>query len=98
MDYKEKVIELLKSNDVTDEQKEKLKSIFPELKESSTDENYNKILDGLKYLMPGYDGTGISYNEPNWVLTMLEEGGTISFYGETFDDVIVQAFNNIKQH
>ena len=43
MDYKEKVIALLKSNNVTYEQKEKLKEIFPELKESE-DEGIRKSI------------------------------------------------------
>ena len=34
MDYKEKVIALLKSQELSKEQKEKLENIFPELKES----------------------------------------------------------------
>ena len=34
MYYKEKVIDLLNSKELTKEQKEKLKEIFPELKES----------------------------------------------------------------
>lgn len=45
MDYKEKVIELLKSNDVTDEQKEKLRDIFPELKEGKESEDESIIRD-----------------------------------------------------
>lgn len=74
---------------------ESLAYIFPELKESE-DENYQKILDELKYFMPGYDGTGISYEDPDWVITLIEEKGTISFYGTTFDEALVQAYNYIK--
>lgn len=37
MDYKEKVIALLKSQELSKEQKEKLENIFPELKESEDD-------------------------------------------------------------
>lgn len=46
MDYKEKVIELLKSNNVTEEQKAKLRDVFPELKESE-DERIKKALKNL---------------------------------------------------
>ena len=43
MDYKEKVIALLNSQELSKEQKEKLESIFPELKESK-DERTRKML------------------------------------------------------
>ena len=43
MDYKEKVIALLNSQELSNEQKEKLESIFPELKESE-DERIRKAL------------------------------------------------------
>ena len=49
MDYKEKVIALLNSEELSKEQKEKLESIFPELKESE-DEKIRKWLIGcLEY-------------------------------------------------
>ena len=54
MDYKEKVIELLKSNDVTDEQKEKLKSIFPELKESEDERIRKALIKFVKSRLAGF--------------------------------------------
>ena len=44
MNYKEKVIELLNSQELSKEQKEKLESIFPELREESKDERIRKRL------------------------------------------------------
>ena len=45
MDYKEKVIALLNSQELTKEQKEKLENIFPELKEKeSEDERIKKAI------------------------------------------------------
>ena len=54
MDYKEKVIELLKSNNVTDEQKEKLKEIFPELKESEDERIRKELIDFVKSRLAGF--------------------------------------------
>ena len=50
MDYKEKVIALLNSQELSQEQKEKLEEIFPELKKESEDEDMRKeIINFLKH-------------------------------------------------
>lgn len=51
MDYKEKVIALLNSQELSKEQKEMLETIFPELKESE-DEQHRKWI--LEYLYDGF--------------------------------------------
>lgn len=49
MDYKEKVIALLNSQELSKEQKEKLENIFPELKESEGERiNIKQIVDKFK--------------------------------------------------
>jgi len=45
MDYKEKVIALLKSQELSKEQKEKLENIFPELKESEDEKIRKELID-----------------------------------------------------
>ena len=52
MDYKEKVIALLNSKELSKEQKGKLEEIFPELKESEDmpqQQEWYAIKDGYKY-------------------------------------------------
>ena len=48
MDYKEKVIALLNSQELSDEQKRKLEEIFPELKESEDERIRNKLINIVK--------------------------------------------------
>ena len=48
MDYKEKVIALLNSQELSNEQKEKLESIFPELKESEDERIRKEIIEYIK--------------------------------------------------
>lgn len=50
MDYKEKVIALLNSQELSKEQKEMLETIFPELKGNEDRKIRNAIYDALKYL------------------------------------------------
>ena len=60
MDYKEKVIALLNSRELSKEQKEKLEDIFPELEESE-DERIRKALVELVHDTTG-DSLWIDYN------------------------------------
>ena len=62
MDYKEKVIALLNSQELSKEQKEKLESIFPELKESEDE----RIRKALRERIINYD--------PNNEILIKEEG------------------------
>lgn len=63
MDYKEKVIALLNSQELTKEQKEKLENIFPELKEKeSEDERIRKAIK--KALQVRCGGSRIISDEP----------------------------------
>ena len=48
MDYKEKVIALLNSQELSKEQKEKLENIFPELAESEDERIGNFLIDFIK--------------------------------------------------
>ena len=48
MDYKEKVIALLNSQELSKEQKEKLENIFPELQESKDERIRNFLIDFIK--------------------------------------------------
>ena len=52
MDYKEKVIALLNSQELSKEQKEKLENIFPELKESEDDRIRKDIIRVFKGEIP----------------------------------------------
>lgn len=49
MDYKEKVIALLNSQELSKEQKEKLESIFPELSESEDERIRKALVDTFKF-------------------------------------------------
>ena len=65
MDYKEKVIALLNSKELSKEQKEKLEDIFPELSESE-DERIRKAL--IRYFTLSdehayYEACGVSYKD-----------------------------------
>jgi hypothetical protein len=62
MDYKEKVIALLNSKELSQEQKEKLESIFPELAESE-DERIRKRL--IEYFEGYYDRFATDRNHIN---------------------------------
>lgn len=52
MDYKEKVIALLNSQELSKEQKEKLEIIFPELKESEDERMRKNLYKCLRYYVP----------------------------------------------
>lgn len=55
MNYKEKVIALLNSQELSKEQKEKLEEIFPELKESEDEKIRNKLIEQVVYIVPNND-------------------------------------------
>lgn len=63
MDYKEKVITLLNSQELSKEQKEKLETIFPQLKESEDEKIRNGLIALLKFGLK--DGSAIApgFNE-----------------------------------
>ncbi len=74
MDYKEKVIALLKSQELSKEQKEKLENIFPELKESE-DEKVRKALAEMVHDTTG-DELWVDYNvHKEEALAWLEKQG-----------------------
>ena len=70
MDYKEKVIALLKSQELSKEQKEKLENIFPELNESE-DEKIRKELIDIVAKSP----ITFAFEDKNKVLAWLEKQG-----------------------
>ena len=66
MDYKEKVIALLNSQELSKEQKEKLENIFPELKESEDKIMRKAIIQFTKengYKYTNYNGRKIAKEE-----------------------------------
>ena len=69
MDYKEKVIALLNSKDLPKEQKEKLESIFSELKESEVE----KIRKGLIEYFSDFHLQTFAGLDPKKILAWLEK-------------------------
>lgn len=67
MDYKEKVIALLNSKELSQEQKEELESIFPELKESEDERTMKELCKAI--------WTYIPYKEAQKYITWLEKQG-----------------------
>ena len=57
MDYKEKVIALLNSQELSKEQKEKLENIFPELKESEDERIRKELIENFKWFCGDYPET-----------------------------------------
>ena len=72
MDYKEKVIALLNSQELSKEQKEKLENIFPELKESE-DERIRKEL--IEHIKANKEADYVLFKKfsPNDVIAWLEK-------------------------
>ena len=75
MDYKEKVIALLNSQELPKEQKEKLEDIFPELKESE-DEKIRKSLIGHLKECRNNTRSEVMINEyAKWIAWLEKQGG-----------------------
>ena len=55
MGYKEKVIALLNSQELSKEQKEKLENIFPEIKESEDERIRKELIEQVAYITPNND-------------------------------------------
>lgn len=74
MDYKEKVIALLKSQELSKEQKEKLENIFPELKESKDEKIRKGLIKAVSWTFEGTKlfGTDVTREE---ALAWLEKQG-----------------------
>ena len=70
MDYKEKVIALLKSQELSKEQKEKLENIFPELKESE-DEKVRK--DIISYIQVANQVIP-QFQKDKWIAWLEKQG------------------------
>lgn len=83
MDYKEKVIALLNSQELSKEQKEKLENIFPELQESEDDRNIKDLIDELKCSLRAANCQNEACNGGHekrialleWAITWLEKQG-----------------------
>jgi hypothetical protein len=95
MDYKEKVIALLNSKDLSKEQKEKLESIFPELKESE-DERIRKAIVSFIDEMKGDFGTfgGIKLDD---MVAWLEKHGEHRSYNKVEPKFKVGDWITIKE-
>lgn len=81
MDYKEKVIALLKSQELSKEQKEKLENIFPELKESEDERIRKFLIEDIKDTLSseGFRNYNPEYTENlKEALTWLEKQGNKS--------------------
>ena len=72
MDYKEKVIELLKSKELNKEEKEKLANIFPELAESDDERIRKEIIAFLIYYHTG-QGNSVKYDD-DWIAWLEKQG------------------------
>ena len=72
MDYKEKVIALLNSQELSKEQKEKLESIFPELSESEDERIRKALVEHIKGIYKGSCTEGMC-KERDMFLTWLEK-------------------------
>ena len=70
MDYKEKVIALLKSQELSKEQKEKLENIFPELKESEDERIRKELIDYHRSMAAQAD----DYVHEAWIAWLEKQG------------------------
>lgn len=92
MDYKEKVIALLNSKELTKEQKEKLKKIFPELRESEDEKIRKELIDYHRSMAAASDDyvheAWIAWLEKQgeqkhlWTIQDAIDGDVLAFYGE----------------
>lgn len=87
MDYKEKVIALLNSQELSKEQKEKLENIFPELKESEDERTRKEIIRILK----GESGYTSKENTDKYI-AWLEKQGKKGYALKSFRDKDVHEF------
>ena len=92
MDYKEKVIALLNSQELSKEQKEKLENIFPELKESEDERIRKGLINGFKECLEDcqYPKNAVKYwhdLEVDSILAWLEKQGekTNPYSGMSFE-------------
>lgn len=92
MDYKEKVIALLNSQELSKEQKEKLENIFPELKESEDERIRKGLIKAVSGILKGNTlyGTDVTREEALAWLEKQEEPknkGEISDGYHTFNEL-----------
>lgn len=71
MDYKEKVIAILNSQELSKEQKEMLEQIFPEFKDEMT---RKEILNFFKQLDEGTTICGRNYDYAKWIAWLEKQG------------------------
>lgn len=71
MDYKEKVIALLNSQELSKEQKEKLENIFPELQENKDDRIVRCLLNYFNHVR--YNGLDLKGTDVDEVIVWLEK-------------------------
>lgn len=75
MAYKENVIALLNSQELSKEQKEKLEKIFPELNESEDERTKNEIIAFVEQSIHRGGGTPIPEEQENKWISWLEKQG-----------------------
>ena len=73
MDYKEKVIAILNSQELSKEQKEKLENIFPELQENKDDRIVKCLLNYFNHVR--YNGLDLKGTDVDEVIAWLEKQG-----------------------
>ena len=73
MDYKEKVIAILNSQELSKEQKEKLENIFPELQENKDDRIVRCLLNYFNHVR--YNGLDLKGTDVDEVIAWLEKQG-----------------------